>query len=315
MPKTSGDAVTSLSAEQQEQYRTAHVSEWLTQHPPVNKYPQHIWLHADCPLPEGEDEASGSQSSLRRQVHQCNKTAIALLQSGQMDEALLTLKELEANVRKNFSPKERALLLPVVMNNLSAYYYRRGKHASATAYMQKAMQMERAAYGAVDFATHLRMAAVDAKVKNHADSLKHCRASLKVLQQGAQDEEAGGNAELPSAFHAHLAVAFHNTAVQLAQTQQLQEASASAKLAQELAAKALPAKHRWVKLIGSTARLLSDMHIATTFVEASLRPQLGAPRNEREAPPRAAAAAEGAGAAGGEAGGEAEGAGPSDQDG
>ena len=50
----------------------------------------------------------------------------------------------------------------------------------------------------------------------------------------------------------------------------------AAKLAQELVAKALPAKHRWVKLIGSTARLLSDMHVSTTFVEASLRPQLGA---------------------------------------
>ena len=264
-------AVEALSREQQERQRQESVSEWLTKHPPVMRYPQHIWLHADCPPLEGEGE--GSQSSLRRQVHQCNKAAIALLQSGQMDEALLALKELEANVRKNFSPKERARLLPVATNNLAFYYFRRGKHASATAYMQKAMQMERTVYGAVDFATHLRMAAVEAKVKNHAESLKHCRAALKVLQQGAQDEEAGGTTELPAGFAAHLAVAYHNAAVELAQTQQLQEASASAKLAQELVAKALPAKHRWVKLIGSTARLLSDMHVTATFVEASLRPQ------------------------------------------
>ena len=269
-------AIDQLNAEQQEQWRLAFVSEWLTQHPPALRYPQHIWLHADCPPPaEEEGGAEGGASSLRGKVHTANKRTISLLQSGQMDEALLALKELEANVRKNFSPKERNELLPVAMNNLAYYYYRRGKFASASAYMGKAVQMERHAYGAVDFATHLRLAAVASKMKQHVESLKHCRASLRVLQHGADEAGEGTVEGAAAAFLAHLAVAYHNTAVQLAHTQQLQEASASAKLAHDLVTKVLPAKHRWVKLIAQTARLLSDMHVSTAFVEHSLRPQLG----------------------------------------
>ena len=44
-------------------------------------------------------------------------------------------------------------------------------------------QLERRAYGAVDFATHLRMGAVAAKLRQHGESLKRCRASIRVLQQ------------------------------------------------------------------------------------------------------------------------------------
>ena len=36
----------------------------------------------------------------------------------------------------------------------------------------------------------------------------------------------------------------------------------------------LPAKHRWVRHISSSARRLRDMHLSTTFVEHSLRPSL-----------------------------------------
>lgn len=194
------------------------------------------------------------------------------------------------------------------------------------------------------------------KVKQHDESLRLCRAALSVLQQGAEAEAAVGASELPSSFHAHLAVVYHNTAVQLAQTHQMQvpnqdqktepptspvpwsctqslcrlrvrctvppwrhhrlsghrtligtrenfalrplydreataqlatpfertqEASATAKLAQKLAQSTLPAKHRWVKHINSTARLLRDLHISSAFVEHSLRPHLTAsPSNE-----------------------------------
>ena len=133
-------------------------------------------------------------------------------------------------------------------------------------------QMERRAYGAVDFATHLRMAAVSSKLKLHPESLRHCRASLAVLQQTASEEQEGSG-EVQAAFNAHLAVAYHNTAVQLAHMQQLHEASVAAKLAHKLAATSLPPKHRWFHTISSTARLLKDMHISTTFVTQQVRQQ------------------------------------------
>ena len=138
-------------------------------------------------------------------------------------------------------------------------------------------QLERRAYGAVDFATHLRMAAVTARLRQHADSLKHCRASIRALQQSAEQADAQADGELRVAFQAHLAVAYHNAAVALAQNQHLQEASAAAKLAQELAAATLPAKHKWVHSINSTSRLLADMHLSTSFVTEQMRlPQVPA---------------------------------------
>ena len=45
-------------------------------------------------------------------------------------------------------------------------------------------------------------------------------------------------------------------------------------MAQQLVSQALPAKHRWVRHISSSARRLRDMHLSTTFVEHSLRPSL-----------------------------------------
>ena len=155
--------------------------------------------------------------------------------------------------------------------------------------MGKAVKMEEGACGAVDFATHLRMGAVEAKVRNHADSLKHCRAALKALaQQGAaigidtEEGGSGGGADVARAHLTHLAVAYHNCALQLAQTKQLQDGASSAKLAHELAEKALPADHRWTKAIGATDRLLGGMTASIGHFEASLRPhekyaQLGEP--------------------------------------
>jgi len=269
-----------LTAAQQEQWQRAFMSEWLTQHPPVLRYPPHVWLHADCPPPEplrpadssniADGEGEVPASAQWHEVHMDNQRAVAFLKAGKLDNALVMLKETEATVRQKLPAQERLQVLPVIMNNLAFFYYRKGKHASAMAYMQRTLQMERRAYGAVDFATHLRMAAVASKLKHHSDSLKHCKAALTVLQQTAGEEE-GSSPELRGAFHAHLAVAYHNTAVQLAQTQQLREASAAAKLAQQLATTALPAKHRWVQRISATTRLLQDMHISTSFVNQQVR--------------------------------------------
>jgi len=186
------------------------------------------------------------------------------------------LKEMEDNIRRSLPARERAQILPVAMNNLAYFYYRKGKYQASHAHMAKAMQMERKAYGAVDFATHLRMAAVTARLSHHTEALGHCRAALRVLQESAAQEQADpeGAPALPRAYHAHLAVVYHNLAVQLAYLQQLQHASGTAKVAQQLVTQALPAKHRWVRHISSSARRLRDMHLSTSFVEHSLRPSL-----------------------------------------
>lgn len=280
-------AMQALSEAQHEQWQRVLMSEWLTQHPLVLRYPPHIWLHADCPQPEGEG-GGGSEMEMgpddtpistpnaspqRQQVQYSNKLAIVYLQSGELDKALLVLKEMEENIRSNLTGRERLQVLPVVMNNLAYFYYRKHKYPAAHSYMTKAMTLERKAYGAVDFATHLRMAAVSARLSHHTVSLKHCKAALKVLQEAA--DLHGGHGGAPAAartYHAHLAVVYHNLAVQMAYLQQLQHAAGTAKVAQQLVTQALPAKHRWVRHILSSARRLRDMHLSTSFVEHSLRP-------------------------------------------
>lgn len=280
-------AMQALTEAQHEQWQRVLMSEWLTQHPLVLRYPPHIWLHADCPQPDGEggeigeigpgesreEEPQQPASPQRQQVQYSNKLAIVYLQSGELDKALLVLKEMEENIRSNLTGRERLQVLPVVMNNLAYFYYRKHKYPAAHSYMTKAMQLERKAYGAVDFATHLRMAAVSARLSHHTVSLKHCKAALKVLQEAAGLH--GGHGGPPAAartYHAHLAVVYHNLAVQMAYLQQLQHASGTAKVAQQLVTQALPAKHRWVRHISSSARRLRDMHLSTSFVEHSLRP-------------------------------------------
>ena len=156
-------------------------------------------------------------------------------------------------------------MLPVVMNNLAYFYYRKHKYPAAHSYMTKAMTLERKAYGAVDFATHLRMAAVSARLSHHTVSLKHCKAALKVLQEAA--DLHGGHGGAPAAartYHAHLAVVYHNLAVQMAYLQQLQHAAGTAKVAQQLVTQALPAKHRWVRCPPAHACALDAHHCLRT---------------------------------------------------
>jgi hypothetical protein len=178
---------------------------------------------------------------------------------------LLVLKEMEENIRSNLTGRERLQVLPVVMNNLAYFYYRKHKYPAAHSYMTKAMTLERKAYGAVDFATHLRMAAVSARLSHHTVSLKHCKAALKVLQEAA--DLHGGHGGAPAAartYHAHLAVVYHNLAVQMAYLQQLQHAAGTAKVAQQLVTQALPAKHRWVRCPPAHACALDAHHCLRT---------------------------------------------------
>ena len=179
---------------------------------------------------------------------------------------------MEENIRSNLTGRERLQVLPVVMNNLAYFYYRKHKYPAAHSYMTKAMTLERKAYGAVDFATHLRMAAVSTRLSHHTVSLKHCKAALKVLQEAADLQ--GGHGGAPAAartYHAHLAVVYHNLAVQMAYLQQLQHASGTAKVAQQLVTQALPAKHRWVRRPPAHADALHAhhcMHAACTLHRA-----------------------------------------------
>ena len=63
-------------------------------------------------------------STPRQQVQYSNKLAIVYLQSGELDKALLVLKEMEENIRTNLAGQERLQVLPVAMNNLAYFYYR-----------------------------------------------------------------------------------------------------------------------------------------------------------------------------------------------
>ena len=108
--------------------------------------------------------------------------------------------------------------------------------------------------------------------------------------------------EMRASFNAHLAVAYHNLGVQLAQGGQLQPASAMIRVADQLACEALAPKHRWARqshhrgagtldqrspLVSATltcdpralwtvcasATKLRDLHVASSFVQHSLRPR------------------------------------------
>eukprot|EP00965_Chrysotila_dentata_P067646 2238699-Pleurochrysis_carterae.AAC.1 len=129
--------------------------------------------------------------------------------------------------------------------------------------------MERKAHGVVDFGTHLRSAAVNAKMRRHTEAMRCCRLALGVLKQWADVEEAA-SPQVQRAFDAHTAVVYHNIAVQLAHDSQLQGASATAALAEKLSRAALPAKHCWRRTISATASLIRDMHICHAFLNSKL---------------------------------------------
>ena len=168
----------------------------------------------------------------------------------------------------------------------------RAKLPSALQYVERAARLEARAYGAADFATRLRQGAICSRCKRHSEGLRHCTAAVQMLKMTSEREQeldaakrasdASATSE-PDVYHAHLAVAYHNLAVQLAYTQQLGPASAMADVAYSLASNALTAKHRWAKHIGASAQRLRDMHVSTTFLSHSLRPRLAAQQARADA--------------------------------
>lgn len=223
----------------------------------------------DTGLPCGS--RGNTMSQARQRVHYSNHVATFHLQNNELDQALISLKCMEAEIAA-LPPAERQALLPVVASNLAFFYFRRGKHATALQYTQKAKAHERRAFGAVDFATLLRTAAVLSKMKHHSEALKLCRGAVTALQSAAANAEAADDSALPPSYHAHLAVAYHNYAAELARMQQMAEAAAAAKIADELVAHALPTKHLWARTIRTTLQKLRDMNLSTAFVRHSLRP-------------------------------------------
>jgi tetratricopeptide (TPR) repeat protein len=282
-------------AQLEEEFKSLFVSEWLTQHPLNLTYPQHIWLHADCPGGGGDGGgaaaevafARGAEAGLRsgaeatrQHVDYLNRVGIVKLQDGKLDDALVAFKEMEQAVKAEVAvQRERGALLAVVYNNLAGFYYRRSKPQSALQYIQRAAGLERRVHGAVDFATLARLGAVCSKLKAHTEGLAHCRAALETLERAGSQN---GDATLPREYHACLAVVYHNLAVQLAHAKQLQQASAMANVAETLAARALPSKHRWAKQIAATVHRVRDLHVSLSFVEHSLRPRLAAHQAQQQ---------------------------------
>ena len=81
-------------------------------------------------------------AAARQKAHYNNKVAIVALQSGELDHALLALKEMEATIKHKLPPSERLQLAPVAMSNLAYYYFKKGKLPAAAQYMEKAAALE-----------------------------------------------------------------------------------------------------------------------------------------------------------------------------
>lgn len=284
-------------------FNALFVSEWLTQHPLTMSYPSPIWLHSDCPAAP----ASGVDANLQR-VRYLNEAGIVHQQEGRLDDSLAAFKEMEGVIKKSMpAGKARLAYLAVAYNNVAGFYFRKSMMAPALQYCERAATLEERAHGAIDCMTKSRLACIHSRGKERGRALALTQAVLGELKamantpspQAAQAHApAPGGFDLPScggsllrfdsnsggalvrgtplfaAYRAHLAVAYHNLAVQLALCQELQQASAAVHCADQLAAEALPAKHRWAKHICATVQKLRDMHVSSQFVQHSIRPRL-----------------------------------------
>ena len=67
--------------------------------------------------------------------------------------------------------------------------FEHGMARVAAAHVEKAIALERRVYGAVDFASQLRLASVQSRLKQHTASLRSCRAALlSALRKLAKSE-------------------------------------------------------------------------------------------------------------------------------
>jgi len=268
------------------------------------------------PEPQGATDdaaarvAGAKLSYAMERLTELNLRGIAHAQRGELDEALLAWRSMEEDLKASVPKGEQPALLAVAYNNLAGVYYARSKSAPAAQYIERAARLEQRVYGAPDFGTRLRLGAVYSRAKRHTEALNQCSLALDVLRSteelrldhssrldaaaaaafthGGGSTTAGG-AEADGAvaeqaavgpheanYQAHLAVAYHNLAVELASTQQFGPASAMVDVAQHLIEQVVSPKHRWSKQIKASGLRLRDLHVSTTFVEHALRPRLAA---------------------------------------
>jgi len=259
--------------------------------------------------------AGAKLSYAMERLTELNLRGIAHAQRGELDEALLAWRSMEEDLKASVPKGEQPALLAVAYNNLAGVYYARSKSAPAAQYIERAARLEQRVYGAPDFGTRLRLGAVYSRAKRHTEALNQCSLALDVLRSteelrldhssrldaaaaaafthGGGSTTAGGaeadGAEADGAvaeqaavgpheanYQAHLAVAYHNLAVELASTQQFGPASAMVDVARHLIEQVVSPKHRWSKQIKASGLRLRDLHVSTTFVEHALRPRLAA---------------------------------------
>ena len=149
-------------------------------------------------------------------------------------------------------------------------------HKDALGHCVKAIDLLRDAAAAAAVANARERAAAAEAIEAEERKARHANSLLTqaIEATGGAAGAPGLPADLDGPYHAFLAVGYHNLGVCYARCDQLQEANAMLNVADELAARALPAKHRWAKQICATVQRLRDLHLSTSFVTHSLRPRL-----------------------------------------
>lgn len=198
----------------------------------------------------------------------------------------------------------RQELLAVAFSNLAAFYVRRGLPRPALNYCLRAAEEERRLYERVEFSTHLRTAAVLARLSCDQDALSHCEQAWKSFLlcarsvvpepaataagegpaegSGAGGSEAGARAEpqvrieqLPTEYIAAAAVVCCNLSVALVRLGRHVEALEVAQQADEYAALALEPTHEHRQAIAACARYAAAFAEYSEALEESVRPAAG----------------------------------------
>ncbi len=224
----------------------------------VISYPQHIWPFAAIAA-EPPVELTDDDDQARRSLAAENARAVSLYSANQLDEALLVLQRLREDARK-LPARMRLATSPAISSNMAYYFYKRAKCDAALEWLRRASQAEERAYGTADAATRLRLAAALARTKRHSDALGECRAAIAALQASAHVGDGAEGAEAQRGLKAMLAVAYHNSAIELARTCQLAEASGVAHVALTLAESSVGARHAWCRVIRASCACLREVH-------------------------------------------------------
>lgn len=144
----------------------------------------------------------------------CNLLAMTYLQQESYDLVLELLKK--AEILTDRDPQGKA----VTCNNLACYYRKQGKLRNALKYLQKALKIESKLEKIGNIAdTHLNICAVLSQLGRHSRALSHSQSALIVLQEellkDLKEEKKELNKPVKLDRIAVLAIAYHNTGVEL----------------------------------------------------------------------------------------------------